>query len=112
MRICVCSVMVCLSALMSPTGMASVKVWEQDEVIPTYAAGDPEPNPMFYFGRTSQGAEGRTYPYPLFDTLTGEKVDKTYRLVYLENEYLKIAIAPEMGGRLFSGVDKTNGYDF
>ena len=103
---------VCVIICLSIPALASVKVWEQDEVIPTYAAGDPEPNPMFYFGRMSQGAEGRTYPYPLFDTLTGEKVDKTYRLVYLENEYLKIAITPEMGGRLFSGLDKTNGYNF
>jgi len=112
MRVCVLCFIVSLSSLMSAPGMASVKVWEQDEVIPTYVAGDPEPNPMFYFGRNSQGAEGRTYPYPLFDTLTGNKVDKTYRLVYLENEYLKIAIAPEMGGRIFSGLDKTNGYNF
>ena len=112
MRICLMCAIVLLNSLACLPGMASVKVWEQDEVIPTYLAGDPEPNPMFYFGRTSQGAEGRTYPYPLFDTLTGKKVDKTYRLVYLENKYLKIAIAPEMGGRIFSGLDKTNGYNF
>jgi len=103
---------VCVIVCLRCPALASVKVWEQDEVIPTYVAGDPEPNPMFYFGRTSQGAEGRTYPYPLFDTLTGQKQDKTYKLVYLENKYLKIAIAPEMGGRIFSGLDKTNGYNF
>ena len=67
---------------------------------------------MFYFGRQSQGAEGRIYPYPLYDTLTGKKVDKTYKLVYLENEYVKIGILPEIGGRLFEAVDKTNGYHF
>jgi tetratricopeptide (TPR) repeat protein len=89
-----------------------VRVWEQDVVIPTYEAGAPEPNPMFYFGRASQGAEGRIYPYPLYDTLTGRKVDKTYRLVTLENEYVKIGILPEIGGRLFGAVDKTNGYNF
>ncbi len=67
---------------------------------------------MFFFGRQSQGAEGRIYPYPLYDTLTGEKADKTYKLVYLENEYVKIGILPEIGGRLFEAVDKTNGYNF
>ena len=72
-----------------------------------YQAGAPEKSPMFYFGRQSQGAEGRIYPYPLYDTLTGKKVDKTYRLVYLENEYVKIGILPEIGGRLFEAVDKT-----
>lgn len=93
-------------------GASTVKVSEMDEVIPTYGAGEPERNPMFYFGRQSQGAEGRIYPYPLYDTLTGKKSEKKYRMVYLENEYVKIGILPEIGGRIFSGVDKSNNYDF
>jgi len=42
---------------------------------------------MFYFGRASQGAEGRVYPYPLYDTLTDRQEERTYRIVYLENEF-------------------------
>lgn len=93
-------------------GASPVTLTEVDEVIPTYQSGPPDPNPMFYFGRMSQGAEGRTYPYPLYSNLTNRKADQTYHLVYLENEYVKIGIAPEIGGRLFSAVDKTNNYDF
>lgn len=102
----------CLGPSFSAVGASSVKVTEQDVVIPTYLAGAPEPNPMFYFGRQSQGAEGRVYPYPLYDTLTGIKSNKTYQIVYLENEYVRIGILPEIGGRLFEAVDKSNGYDF
>jgi tetratricopeptide (TPR) repeat protein len=91
---------------------ASVTLQEVDEVIPTYLSGPPDPNPMFYFGRMSQGAEGRVYPYPLYNNLTNRKGDQTYRLVYLENEYVKIGIAPGIGGRLFSALDKTNGYNY
>jgi tetratricopeptide (TPR) repeat protein len=91
---------------------APVTVSEQEVVIPTYLAGDPEPNPMFFFGRESQGAEGRVYPYPLYDTLTHRKADKAYRLIYLENEYVRIGILPEIGGRVFEGFDKTNNYHF
>jgi tetratricopeptide (TPR) repeat protein len=91
---------------------SSVTLKEENIVIPTYAAGDPEPNPMFYFGRNSQGAAGRVYPYPLYDTLTHVKTNKTYHIVYLENEYIRIGILPEIGGRLFEAVDKSNGYDF
>ena len=91
---------------------SGVKVWETKAVIPTYLAGDPEPNPMFFFGRQSQGAQGPVYPYPMYDTLTGKKVDKTYAIVYLENEYIRIGVLPEAGGRIFEGVDKTNGYNF
>ena len=89
-----------------------VKVWEEKTVIPTYLAGAPEPNPMFFFGRASQGAQAPVYPYPMYDTLTGKKVDKTYTLVYLENEYIRIGILPEVGGRIFEGIDKTNNYNF
>jgi tetratricopeptide (TPR) repeat protein len=102
-----------LMATVSLTADASgVKVWETKTVIPTYLAGDPEPNPMFFFGRQSQGAQGPVYPYPMYDTLTGKKVDRTYTIVYLENEYIRIGVLPEIGGRVFEGVDKTNNYNF
>lgn len=97
----------------SAFGAAStVKVWESREAIPTYLAGDPEPNPMFFFGRESQGAQGPLYPYPIYDSLTGKKVNKTYTVVHLENEYLRISVLPEVGGRIFEGTDKTNNYKF
>jgi tetratricopeptide (TPR) repeat protein len=89
-----------------------VKVWEEKIVIPTYAIGAPEPNPIFNLGRNSQGAQGIVYPYPLYDSLTHKKADKAYKIVYLENQYIKIGVLPELGGRLFEGVDKTNNYNF
>jgi hypothetical protein len=66
-----------------------VKVWEENVTIPTYLIGPPDPNPQFYFGGASQGAQHRIYPYPVYDNLTTEKKDKTYKMVYLENEYVK-----------------------
>lgn len=101
-----------LLALAAASAAQPVTVQVKDEIIPTYLAGAPEQNPVFYFGKASQGAEGRVYPYPLYDSLTNKKVDKHYQVVYLENEYVRIGILPEIGGRLFEGVDKTNGYHF
>ena len=100
-----------VAALVWPA-RAEVKLWQETITLPTYLAGDPEPNPMFFFGRQSQGAQGPVYPYPMYDTLTGKKVDKVYTAVYLENEYIRIGVLPEIGGRIFEGVDKTNGYNF
>jgi tetratricopeptide (TPR) repeat protein len=81
-------------------------------VLPTYEVGLPEPDPIFYAGRAYQGAQGPVYPYPFLDKLTDVKRDKAYRILYLENEYVRIGVLPEIGGRIFEAVDKTNGYDF
>ena len=87
--------LLCSVPFLAAAASSTVTTIEQDIVLPTYLAGDPEPNPMFYFGRNSQGAEGRIYPYPLYDTLTYVKTNKTYRIVWLENEYLRIGILPD-----------------
>jgi hypothetical protein len=100
-------------AILTPcSSVAEASAREENITIPTYPADPPELNPMFYFGGNSQGAQGRIYPYPLYDTLTHTLSNKTYRIVYLENEYVRIGILPEIGGRLFEAVDKSNGYDF
>src|ERR1035437_7571136 len=110
--IALCIAFLAVSIPLAAAGVPAVKAWETTIVIPTYLAGDPEPNPMFYFGRSSQGAQAPVYPYPMYDVLTGKKADKTYKIVYLENEYLRIGILPEIGGRIFEGLDKTNNYNF
>ena len=91
---------------------STVRIWEEALVIPTYEVGPPDRNPRFYAGRAYQGAQGRVYPYPMYDVLTDTRREETYNALYLENEYVKICVLPELGGRLFSAVDKTNGYDF
>lgn len=96
----------------STLGQSSVTIREAEEVIPAYLIGPPDPNPMFYFGKSSQGAEGRIYPYPLYDNHTNKKSDKIYHLIYMVNEYIKISLLPEIGGRLFSAFDRINNYDF
>lgn len=107
-----CAVIALAACLARAAEAPAVRVWEEKTVIPTYLAGPPEPNPMFFFGRASQGAQGPVYPYPMYDSLTGRKVDKTYTIVHLENEYIRLGILPELGGRIFEGVDKTNNYNF
>ena len=90
----------------------NVSAWEETIIIPSYPAPPPDPNPMFLDRRVNQGASGRVYPNPFTDRVTDEKVDKAYRAVFLENDYLQLMILPELGGRIQVGMDKTNGYDF
>ena len=67
---------------------------------------------MFFESRNIQGSKGNIYPHPYIDRLSGEKIDREYEAVILENEYIQMMMLPEIGGRIFAGLDKTNGYDF
>ncbi|HAH63059.1 MAG TPA: DUF5107 domain-containing protein [Treponema sp.] len=88
------------------------KVWKEKIIIPTYGVGKPDKNPMFLEKRVYQGSSGKVYPYPVIDKIYDEKKDKEYTALYLENDYIKVQILPELGGRIQQAVDKTNGYNF
>lgn len=90
----------------------TVRMWEEIVEIPTYPVGEPDKNPMFLEKRVYQGSSGKVYPLPFTDKIYDNKILKEYKMVYLENKYLKIAILPELGGRIQRALDKTNGYDF
>ncbi|WP_054025045.1 DUF5107 domain-containing protein [Bacillus sp. FJAT-28004] len=88
------------------------RVWEEVVQIPTYAVGKPDKNPMFLERRVYQGSSGRVYPHAVIDKIEDEKLPKAYKMAILENKYLRIEIMPEIGGRIYRAVDKTNNYDF
>ena len=90
-----------LAGLMAAPVLGQAVAREVTIVIPTYEVGPPEPNPIFYAGRAYQGAKGPVYPYPLLDKLTDVKRDRAYRIIYLENEYVRVGVLPEIGGRIF-----------
>ena len=86
--------------------MMSVKAWRELVTIPTYEVGKPEKNPMFLEKRVYQGSSGVVYPYPVIETMSDEKVDKEYLAIWLENEYIKVMVLPELGGRVQMAYDK------
>ncbi|MBQ8822301.1 MAG: DUF5107 domain-containing protein [Lachnospiraceae bacterium] len=92
--------------------MSKANVWVEKVKIPTYGIGAPEKAPMFLEKRVYQGSCGKVYPYPTVESMTDEKKDKEYTAVYLENEYIKVMVLPELGGRIQRAYDKTNDYDF
>lgn len=85
---------------------SKVKVWQEEVNIPTYEIGQAEKNPIFLEKRVYQGSSGVVYPYPVIEKIADEKVDKTYKAIFLENEYIKIMILPELGGRIQMAYDK------
>lgn len=92
---------------------AKVKAWEDTVTIPTYGWAE-DINPKIWaiesqakFSITVKGSI--VYPYTMQDHLFRTKEDRTYKALFLENEYLKVTCLPELGGRLHSVFDKTEG---
>ncbi|MBO9617417.1 MAG: DUF5107 domain-containing protein [Niabella sp.] len=89
-----------------------VKIWKEKIIIPTYKTGAPDKNPMFLEKRVYQGSSGVVYPYPVIDKVFDEKEEREWTALFLENDYLKVMILPELGGRIQMAYDKTNDYHF
>ncbi|KAA6335956.1 hypothetical protein EZS27_015856 [termite gut metagenome] len=83
-----------------------VRAWEETVLLPTYPVGKEEKNPIFLEKRVYQGSSGAVYPYPVVETISDIKQDMPYKALFLENEYLKIMILPELGGRVQMAYDK------
>jgi len=93
--------------------MKEVFVERKVITIPTYSVGQPEHNPAFFEKRVYQGSCGKVYPVPFIDKVFDEPRNKSYDSVFLENNYVRLVVLPEIGGRIFLGQDKTNeDYDF
>jgi tetratricopeptide (TPR) repeat protein len=84
---------------------AQVRVWEGTLALPTFEEGMPDPNPPF-----DQFSNNKiNYPYVLRENLTSHRVNHDWRAIYLENEYLKCSVLPDIGGHLYTCVDKISG---
>src|SRR5580765_5489088 len=84
---------------------AQVRVWQGVLEIPVYEEGAPDSNPPF-----DQFAGNRfNYPYTLRTEVTDRRVLKKLRAIYLENEYLKCSVLPDIGGHVYTCIDKISG---
>ncbi len=88
----------------SPSQVSSVQTSYGEITIPTYPwQGHDDINPHFRWTSST------IYPYPMQDNLSRTKMDKTYKTLILENEYLKVIVTPELGGHVHSVIDKVTG---
>ena len=94
-----------LAALAAPAAAQAppepVRVWEGELTLPTYDLLPDDPNPQF---RETDGSI--VYPYTMQDNLGSERRPRVWRAFFLENEYLKVACLPEIGGRIQWVLDK------
>jgi len=88
-----------------------VAVWTEDTLIPTYLPAAPDKNPMFLEKRVYQGSSGKVYPLPFTDRIAEKPVERPWKAVWIENEFIRAMVLPEIGGRIHVLQDKTNNYD-
>lgn len=88
-----------------------IQVREGTLELPTYVLDKPEVAPIFERDWSYQRARRSVYPYVLDDNMTRDKKIISYKAIYMENEYIELCVLPEIGGRLFYAIDKTNNYD-
>jgi tetratricopeptide (TPR) repeat protein len=94
------------------TEAGPVKAWREPVLLKTYMPAEPDPNPVFLEKRVYQGSSGKVYPLPVIDRVATTPCEHSWQAVHLENEFLRIMVLPEIGGRIHVGYDKVNGYDF
>jgi tetratricopeptide (TPR) repeat protein len=68
--------------------------------IPTYALGPDDKNPPLW--------SPQVYPYPMQVAIGRKRVDRDYQAIILENDYLRVIVLPELGGKLYAAHDKSN----
>ena len=79
---------------------ASIK--EEKITFKTYPYSDPDPVAKM----------AKHYPYFRFDGFTNTAIEKEWNFVVLENAYIKVYVAPEMGGKVWGAIEKSTGEDF
>jgi Tfp pilus assembly protein PilF len=95
---------VVLPALLAASSFAQISVREEKLTIPTWLIDPPAVHSLY------PNPKGPIYPYTLNEILTDKKVEQAYNAVFLENEYIKVLVLPEIGGRIHGALDKTNNY--
>ncbi|MCV9929922.1 DUF5107 domain-containing protein [Flavobacterium sp. LS1R49] len=76
---------------------------EYKKVFTTYPFSDPDPIPK---------PDTKIYPYYRFDGFTDKPIQKEWKVIELENDYIKLMILPEVGGKVWSAIEKSTGKDF
>ena len=97
-------ILLCATALLQPlSAQQQATVSENVQTVKTYPFSDPDPvaDPSDLF-----------YPYFRFDGFSAKGTDRQWKVVSLENDYIKLTLFPEIGGKIWGAVDKTTGKEF
>ena len=96
----------CILLLLGPLSLhAQVRVWQGRMPLAASEEGPPDENPPF----DVYGTDRFSYPYTLREDVRNTEAGHPWRALFLENEYLKCTILPDLGGHIYTCVDKIDG---
>jgi len=81
---------------------SKVQSREYEMEFTTYPFSDPDPVANF----------SKIYPYFRFDGFTETSIQKKWKVVEIENDFIKILILPEVGGKIWAAIDKKTNQSF
>ena len=82
-----------------------VSISEEMKSIKTYPFSDPNPIPMLV-------KDSRLYPYHSFEGYSHEGNPQEWNVLILENPFIEVTVLPEVGGKVWGAIDKSNGEEF
>ncbi|WP_051664248.1 DUF5107 domain-containing protein [Dyadobacter crusticola] len=83
-------------------------VTERAQAFKTYPFSDPNPLPVMGISKKVLPF----YPYYVFDGYTNKSKTQNWKVVELENPYIKVQVLPELGGKVLGAIEKSTGEEF
>lgn len=80
-----------------------VRVRREAAPIPTRLPAAPDRYPAYLDNRVYQGSSGAVYPLPFHERIESDWTDHPWDVVHLENDWVELALMPELGGRIAWG---------
>ena len=82
-----------------------LKLVEEKRNLKTYPFSDPNPVPILT-------QDKRLYPYHKFVGYTHDSTSHEWKVIRMENEHIEVYVLPEVGGKIWGAIDKSNGEEF
>ncbi|NNE75738.1 MAG: DUF5107 domain-containing protein, partial [Pricia sp.] len=103
LRIQVIFILITLSCFQGYGQEVSIK--EEIKSLNTYGFGKPNPVPIL-------SENPKIFPYFKFDKYEHTAKKKDWKVITLENDYIKVMVLPEIGGKVWGAIEKSTGEEF
>ncbi len=100
-----CLLIIALMSTVQSAFAQDVRIHEEILSLPTYGFSKPNPVPIL-------AENPKIFPYYKFEAYEHEATNKNWTVVTLENEYIKVYVLPEIGGKVWGAIEKSTGEEF